>query len=195
MIYQFPSHLVPFVIVIDLALLGLLYLSIKYRKKSSQRTAYVLAILGFLGFSAFKTLFTTPAPVASTPADLRIETSKPFNTIYYLTWNEGNPEVIWKDILIGEQTDRYFELESEVRNGLLIATKVNDNIGYQTIQLDWRVPTMVNLEQEDFKVDRENKINDAIKRYRWTEFGNYLSYLLTVAFVGTFIWRMAKYGF
>ena len=195
MAYQFLGSVIPFIIGIDLLLLGLVYLSTQPKRKIVQRAVYIIATLGFIGFSLFKMLFTIPAPVASTPVDLEIKTDQPFTTVYYLAWDEGQPEVFWKDMIISQHANRYFEWESNVRNGLLIAKTIGNGIGYQAVQLDEDKPTKVNLRQEHFTIDRENKIKEAIRRYRWTEYGNYLSYLLTVSFITVLVWRIIKFGF
>ena len=195
MIYHFLDFIIPYVLGIDFLLIGLLYLSIKLKGETARNILYTVAVLGFVGLSLFKWLASSPGSVASTPAGLNIKTNQPLTTIYYLSEGKKPLRVFWKDLLVGQQSVRSFETESDVGNGLYVAKQLNGEVGYQVVQLDYQNRQTVDLKPENFKTEENERVAEAIQRYRWTELGNYLSHWLTLAFVGGLIWRTSEYGF
>lgn len=194
MIFQFPNTLLSPILLIDLILIGLIFVSTIPKRKIFQRTIYILTTLVFLGFGLFKLLGTSPGSLASTPCDLEIKNDGHFTTVYYLREMNGEQTVFWKDHLLGEKIRHYFELESSISDSLVIARKINNEYKYQSVRFKWDSVSFVDFEHRNFEKDRSGKIAKAIKNYRMTEFGNYLTNLLTLGFILTLTWRMIKYG-
>ena len=185
--------MLPFIITVDLILIGLVILSIKPKKKLHQRLTYGLGIIGFLGFILFKILFTVPHAIPSTPVDLKIETNSAFTTLYYIGDFKGEPSVFWKEHIIGNAKEQYFDLESSVSNGLVVAKKFDGDWHSTTIEMNWDKTSILNVNRNNFE-QADQEIIRALKKYRWTEFANYLSNLLTLTFIVLIIWRIKKYG-
>lgn len=183
----------PLIITADLILIGLVIISTKLKKKLQQRLTYGLGIIGFLGFSLFKLLFTVPHAIPSTPVYLNIETNSSFTTIYYIGDFKGEPTVFWKEHIIGNIKKQYFDLESNVANGLIVAKKFDGDWYSTTIEMNWDKVSILKINRNNFE-KAEQKIIKALKRYRGTEFSNYLSNMLTLTFVGLMIWRIKKFG-
>jgi hypothetical protein len=193
MIYQFSGFILPFVIMIDIFLIGLVLMSTKPKKKTNQRIKYGLGVLGFLGFSLFKLLFTVPHAIPSTPVDLKIRTNSTFSTLYYLGDFKNETKVFWKEHIIGQEKEQYFDLESSVADGLTIARKFDKTWYSKKIPMKLDSVSTVIIEQSNF--EKANiEIENAIDKYKWTELGNYFSNFLTLIFMTTLIWRIKKYG-
>lgn len=193
MIYQFLGYVLPFIITVDLILIGLVILSIKPKKKLNQRLTYGLAIFGFIGFGLFKLLFTVPHAIPSTPVELKIEANSVFTTLYYMGDVDGEASVFWKDHVIGKSKVRYFDLESSVSDGLTVAKRFNGEWYATTIEMNSNKTAVLDIDSANFQKADQEEIK-AIEKYRWTEFGNYFSNLLTFTFIVLIIWRIKKYG-
>ena len=193
MIYQFSGFLLPFIITVDLILIGLLILSTNPKSKQNQRLKYGLVIIAFLGFILFKVLFTGPHTLPSTPVDLKIETNSAFTTLYYIGDFKGELSAFWKEHIIGKSKEQHFDLESSVANGLIIANKFDGDWYSTTIEMNWDKVSILNLDRTNFE-KADNEIKKAIKRYRWIEFANYLSNLLTLTFIVLIFRRIKNIG-
>ena len=156
--------MLPFIITVDLILIGLVILSIKPKKKLHQRLTYGLGIIGFLGFILFKLLFTVPHAIPSTPVDLKIETNSAFTTLYYIGDFKGEPTVFWKEHVIGNSKEQYFDLESSVANGLIVAKKIDGDWHSTTIEMKWDKPSILNVNKANFK-NADHEIIKTIKEY------------------------------
>ena len=185
--------MLPFVIAVDIILIGLVFMSIWPKRKMHQRLLYGLGILGFLGFGLLKLLFTVPHAIPSTPTDLIIETNSTYSTLYYLGDFKGETKVFWKEFVIGHEKKQYFDLESSVANGLMIGTKFDGNWYSTTVQMSPDRASTIKIDKQNF-AEANQEVESAIKKYCWIELGNYFSNFLTLAFVIVLIWRIKKYG-
>jgi len=184
MIYQFPDHILPYAIFIDLILLGMQWLSARPVQRSHQRITFGLCVLGFIAFSLFKVLFSVPHSIASTPVDLKIRSNDTFTTFYYLgkSYVDDTPKVFWKEHIIGKEKFRYFDVENRLEKGLIIACKFEGNWYSKAIQWQDEKTNELIIEKENFEPANLDVI-DAIEYYFWTAFGNYFSNFLTLLFL------------
>lgn len=192
--YQFLDPILPYAILIDLILIGILWLSTKPVKQKHQRIIYGLAVLAFIGFSFFKLLFTVPHPIASTPVDLEIRSNSTYTSLYYLTDSKNEPKVFWKDHIIGKVKEQSFDLENSLPDGLTIACKFDGVWYFTSIPMNIERVSSIVIEKSNFEIAQPEIIN-AIDEYLWTELGNYFSNFLTFLFIPVLIWRIKKYGF
>jgi len=181
-LFQFPVHILPYAILIDLTLLGTLWLSTRPVKRTHQRIIFGTTVLGFIGFGLFKVLFTAPHPIASTPVDLEIRTPSTFASLYYLGYDDDIPNVFWKEHIIGKEKLRSFDLESQLENGLTIASKFDGEWLSKTIEWNGKIVNSICLQREFFEPANLEVVN-AIQHYIWTERGNYFSNFLTLIFM------------
>ena len=189
MVYQLSEFILPYILGIDLFLIGMLYLSVLPGEKITRRFILAAAIAGFAGLSFFKLLFTEPGIAASTPVNVEFVNKDLQSPVYYIRdTREGGKRVIWKDHLSKEPTTRTFEQEGNP--DLILATKFDGEWHY--IALNLRQDFKVTLAKPAFRKVDALEVERAISKYRWIETGNYASNFLVLGFVAVLVWRVKK---
>ena len=188
MVYQLSEFILPYILGIDLFLIGLLYLSKLPGERITRRFVLAAAIAGFAGLSFFKLLFTEPGIAASTPINIEFVNKDLPSPVYYIKDGREGKRVFWKDNLSKEPTTRTFEQEGNP--DLILATKFDGEWHYTTLNL--RQVLKVTVEKPVFKKVDQPEIEQALGKYRWIETGNYASNFLVLGFVAVLVWRLKK---
>jgi|GEM_PF-2287254 len=193
MIYQIAEKILPFILILDLILVVLLLLTIRRKQLKYKRLIFSFTLVGFIGLGLFKLLFIEPHSFPSTPTEIRLLNDKSISKVYYIGTFENQPRAFWTEFILGEKKDRMFDLESSVHDSLIIAKKIKGNWYNQTVRLEFDKIHVVRLAENNFRPDLTGQIRQTIKAYRFVEFGNYLSNILTLLYMGGLILRIINY--
>lgn len=194
MIYQFSGYTVPFIIIFDLFLLGLIYLSAKFRTRLDQQFTLGIAIMGFIGLGLFKLLFTVPHSIPSSPVTLKLINDSPFATVYYIGGYRNDYHVFWKDHIIGGSKIQTLDYESYITAGLIIATRFENEWYYTNKKITGGEEAFLELNKSNFIKDDTGRVDRMVSNYRLTEFGNYLSNGLSILFFVALAWRIRRFS-
>lgn len=194
MIFQYPEFFFPSFLLLDILAVGLLILTVFTKKKFVTRMLIGLAIFVFLVTSLFKILSVKPHSIPSSPVDIEIQSDRYLTSFYYVGEVENEKKVFWKETMCKKSKERMFDLESSIRDSLIIAKKFSGEWKFKSVKLDWNIKPVVKLVDSEFRFDTNGEIESAIRKYRKVEYGNYFSNLLTVAFFLLIIWRIRKYN-
>lgn len=188
MLYQASGYGLFILFSLDLVIIALLYFLDHFSWRLGRILLYGFALLLVFFSASFKLLFSGPAHLGSTPAELSVENrlANSFQTFYYLSEDkDGQPHVFWKEYMLGRHKTQI--LETEGFYGLLLAKKIQRQWQYQRIQPTRLVAV---LDEAHFKPDTSGRIAKAVRAYAWVEAGIYASEILTLAVLLLLVYRL-----
>jgi hypothetical protein len=188
MLYQLPLHLALFLVFVDLGLLLLVLSSRKWKKWRA--LSRISALFLFCGFSLFKWIGTSPTFLASSPNELIFKSNEEIGKLYFARQGNNGLFIFWEEKMSGVEGKLTFEMEGIYPNGLLIFKEIDGKQFELRPKLEiegnnWK-PIPVEITNSDFRpISEDGEIS--LKNYKKENWANYLSQILSLAFLTGFM--------